>query len=225
VSAAIAFPPVPPRPVIDCYRAPWLELFDAAEGGDQAQKDEEMRVFEELVGAVVSAPEALRYLDIGTCTGRYLEWALRRGVVAVHGVDCSPPAVELTRRKVGSRARIQRVDVREVALESLGLGDMSLVSMMFGTLNHFSPAERGLVLRNVRRCLAADGRFVVSSWQPGKCDFSAYDEDDRALLARRGVSIGELGELLAAFDMRLVGWAHTRSMIVACAAPVHALRR
>lgn len=178
-----------------------------------------MSAFDTLVSACDDRTRtrgAFRYLDIGTCTGRYLVWALDKGIGAVHGIDSSQHAVAFSRRKLGGRARIVQADILVDGIgEMFSLTNMDLVSIMFGTFNHFSMAQHQIVLRNAQNCLREGGSLVISSWQPGKCDFSIYDTSARELLASRGLSLAELRASVAACDLEVVDWAYTSSKLVA----------
>jgi SAM-dependent methyltransferase len=204
---------------LDCYEDGWLEEFEHAQGRDLALQVEEMSAFDTLVSACddrMRARSAFRYLDIGTCTGRYLMWALDKGFGAVHGLDSSQHAVAFSRRKLQGLARIVQADILVEGIgEKLSLTDMDLVSIMFGTFNHFSRAQQQIVLCNARACLREGGSLVISSWQPGKCDFSIYDATARDLLASRGLSLTELRASVAAWDLEVVDWAYTSSKLVA----------
>jgi len=205
--------------LLDCYEEKWLEKFEHVQGRDLDLQVEEMSAFEALVSACddpTRARGAFRYLDIGTCTGRYLAWALDKGIGAVHGLDASQHAVAFSRRKFGSRARIVQADILDDGIdELLSLTNMDLVSIMFGTFNHFSMAQQQIVLRNARNFLREGGSLVVSSWQPGKCDFSIYDASARNLLGSRGLTLAELRASVAECDLEVVDWAYTSSKLVA----------
>ena len=220
VSVAAQRPPPPLEgEALDCYEDEWLEKFEHPQGRDLDLQVEEMSVFDALVSACddrTRARGSFRYLDIGTCTGRYLAWALDRGIGAVHGLDASHHAVAFARRKLGARARIVQGDILDEGIgEMLSLTNMDLVSIMFGTFNHFSRAQQQIALRNARSCLREGGSLVISSWQPGKCDFSIYDSSARDLLASRGLSLTELRACVAACDLEVVDWGYTSSKLVA----------
>ncbi len=204
---------------LDCYEDEWLEQFEHVQGRDLVLQEEEMSVFESLVSACddrMRARGTFRYLDIGTCTGRYLAWALDKGIGAVHGLDASQYAVAFSRRKFEGRARIVQADILVDGIgERLSLTNMDLVSIMFGTFNHFSRAQQQIVLRNAQQCLREGGSLIVSSWQPGKCDFSIYDSSARDLLASRGLTLAELRASAAACGLEVVDWAYTSSKLVA----------
>jgi SAM-dependent methyltransferase len=204
---------------LDCYEEKWLERFEHAQGRDLVLQEEEMSVFDALVSGCddrTRARGAFRYLDIGTCTGRYLAWALNKGIGAVHGLDASQHAVAFSRRKLEGRARLVQADILVDGIgEMLSLTNMDLVSIMFGTFNHFSMVQQQIVLRNALNCLREGGSLVISSWQPGKCDFSIYDARARDLLASRGLSLAELRASVAACDLEVVDWAYTSSKLVA----------
>ncbi|MCA9651724.1 MAG: class I SAM-dependent methyltransferase [Myxococcales bacterium] len=204
---------------LDCYNGRWLEQFDRAEGTDLRLQEEEKQAFDQLVTAAAAGPRSwgeLRYLDVGTCTGRYLAWAVDKGIAAVHGLDCSRQAVAFTRRRFGTRVHVVEGDIRVEGIGGrLALGDMDLVSIMFGTFNHFSSAQQLVVLSNLRDCLRIGGSLVVSSWQPGRCDFSIYDTRQRELLASRGLSPVQLSELAAGCGLEVAEWIHTSSKLVA----------
>lgn len=204
---------------LDCYEEKWLEKFENAKGRDLVLQEEEMSGFEALVSACddrMRARGAFRYLDIGTCTGRYLAWALDKGIGAVHGLDASQHAVAFSRRKLGGRAKIVQADILVDGIgEMLSLTNMDLVSIMFGTFNHFSMAQQQIVLRNAQNCLREGGNLVISTWLPGTCDFSIYDASARDLLASRGLSLAELRASVAACDLEVVDCAYTSSKLIA----------
>lgn len=104
----------------------------------------------------------LDVLDLGVGAGRtaYTLSALARSYV---GVDFSPQMIERARRRVEEDDRTSFV-VRDVRDLSQWHGrEFGLVLFSFNGIDAIEPADRGLILSEVRKVIAQDGLFAFSS--------------------------------------------------------------
>lgn len=104
----------------------------------------------------------LDVLDLGVGAGRtaYTLAALARSYV---GVDFSPQMIEHARHRVGEDDRTSFVvrDVRD--LSSWHGRNFGLVLFSFNGIDAIEPADRGLILSEVRKVIAENGLFAFSS--------------------------------------------------------------
>lgn len=211
---------------INCYQLAWLTKYAVAKGEDLAIQEEEMSAFGELSDLCLEEYRQpvgeLNFLDVGTCTGRYLAWAIARGFHSVQGIDNSPEAISFCRRKFDLRAQVSQVDVMkssELLKIYAGLRCINIASMMFGTINHFSSETMPLALRNVASCVVDDGSIIFSSWLKGRCPFSLYDSASRRTLAQRGLTLNSVRDLAARSGLRFVDYRETTNHIVSWLRP------
>jgi SAM-dependent methyltransferase len=212
---------LPPAAVGAGYGSDWLDRYDGVTGKDAAILAAEMAAvdawFDREVGHRIG--RRARHLDLGTCTGRYLRWALARGFASVHGVDRSADAVaRCSARLTGRPARLHRADFLDVrALEAVAeqYGPFDLVTMMLGTVNHLTIGHQCQVVRSAAPALRPTGHLVISSWRPGSCTLSLYSSAEQQCLGNAGLArdldadrVGALGLELA--SCRFTPWHEIR---------------
>lgn len=158
-----------------------------------------------------------RFLDIGTCTGRY-PLSCREAVRPdgeIIGIDNDLDCVRFARLNVlreaegEHRIRIERQDFCDE--HAAPEGPFDLVTCMLGTLLHFErngdgaagfddPLQRAL--ERVARLLAPDGLFFFSVWSERACSelrlLSIYSLEDKKRLARWTPGAAELQARLRA---------------------------
>jgi SAM-dependent methyltransferase len=204
------------------YPVSWLVHYDHA----LPREDEALKI-EELCSVRVELVRlghwgfVRRFLDVGTCTGRYLV-SLRDAVATngmILGVDNDIDCVRFTQAKVRrefsceSRLRIERHDFRTPEPPSTQTFD--LVTCMLGTVLHFERQEtRGppyhddfqRALEKFARLLTEDGVFFFSVWTEEACRtlrlLSIYSNEDKCRLARAAISQDELRQRLECAGLR-----------------------
>jgi SAM-dependent methyltransferase len=205
------------------YPVSWLVHYDhALPREDEALKVEELSSVRVELVRLERWGQVRRFLDVGTCTGRYL-FFLRDAVVAngtILGVDNDIDCVRFTqaklRRAFGSepRYRVERHDFRTPEPPSADRFD--LVTCMLGTILHFERQETHgphydddfqRALTKFARLLTDDGVFFFSVWTEEACRslqlLSIYSEEDKRRLARAAIPPHELQQRLACAGLRM----------------------
>lgn len=162
-----------------------------------------------------------RYLDVGTCTGRY-PIALRDMVRAdgeIVGIDNDVDCVRFSQtnihRECGEdlRFRVERHDFCAPGFPCDTQFD--LITCMMGTLSHFDhdrgpPPHQDVVqhaLEKFARLLAPDGILFFSVWSEDACRqqrlLSIYSDADKQRLARTAISRAALLQRLEAVGFRV----------------------
>ena len=107
-------------------------------------------------------------LDVGCGTGEHAMLAARFGCTA-HGVDISPLAIEIARRKAAERGLDVTFHVADALhLETLGLTFDTVIDS--GLFHVFDDAERIAYVASLRRVMVSGGRLSLmcfSDKQPG----------------------------------------------------------
>jgi len=206
------------------YPMSWLVHYDHA----LPREDEALKI-EELSGVRVDLVRlgrwgrVRRFLDVGTCTGRYL-FSLRDAVDAdgvILGVDNDIDCVRFTQAKVRReldderRFRIERHDFCAPELPSTHSFD--LITCMLGTICHFERQAGGgppyddafqRALEKFARLLTHDGLLFFSVWtEDAGRDLrllSIYSEEDKRRLAKAVIPREEL--------RRRLEWAGLRTL-------------
>jgi SAM-dependent methyltransferase len=124
---------------------------------------------ERMGGTLIAAEHLVRYwwarqgaegadvLDAACGVGFGTELLAEAGARSVTGIDLSDEAVEVARRRCGSRARVEKADVRELPLED----DSVDLAVCFETIEHVTEPERAIA--ELRRLLRPGGTLVISS--------------------------------------------------------------
>lgn len=102
-----------------------------------------------------------RVLDAGCAGGANTEWLLDQGASVV-AVDITPRMVDLTRERVGSRAKVHLHDLRE-PMPFLGDGSIDVV---VSSLTIPYVQDLGPVFLEFRRVVRRDGCLVLSTHHP-----------------------------------------------------------
>lgn len=194
------------------YPMSWLVHYDHA----LPREDEALKI-EELSGVRIDLVRlgrwghVRRFLDVGTCTGRYLlslrDAVDRHGLIL--GVDNDIDCVRFTQAKVrrepgGERGiQVERHDF--CASEPPASEPFDLITCMLGTICHFErhPAADGpyddpfqRALEKFARLLTADGVLFFSLWTEDACRdlrlLSIYSEEDKQRLAKAMIPRDEL---------------------------------
>lgn len=206
------------------YHPIWLARYDHdLPKDDDRLKRSEFQGVERILRSRAMWGARRRFLDVGTCTGRY-PIGLRGAVAAdgeIIGVDNDRDAVRFARRNVeeacggDARMRIEHLDFCAGEFELAGPFD--LITCMLGTLLHFSrsaaarPPYEDYLQRALARfaaLLSDDGIVFFSVWTPQarreRRVLSIYSEDDKQQLASWNVTSQELRERLGAAGLEIV---------------------
>jgi SAM-dependent methyltransferase len=200
---------------LDVYDAGWLQCYESAVGQDAQIKLEEMNTFEDLLyRCTVSQPTFNSFLDIGTCTGRYLRWAAQNGFETIVGIDSSVDAIQYCSKALTFTPELHCLDITSVSEQKLQsfLGrQFDLITIMFGTINHFDDIEQLEIIRRMCRILSENGRLIISSWMQGKCGFSLYENSTARLLSTHQISINKISQMASLTDLELIDSSETSS--------------
>jgi SAM-dependent methyltransferase len=119
-----------------------------------------------------------RVLDVGCGAGRYALYLQQQGHDVV-GIDISPLAVEVCRRRGLRDARVLSID--EVTPEFGRFGTIIMMGNNFGLFG--SPRKARWLLKRFRRMMEPDGRIiaqVLDPYQTTDPDHLAYHAQNRA---------------------------------------------
>ncbi len=113
-----------------------------------------------------------RVLDAGCAAGWYTHWLLDKGA-NVTAVDFSPNMIEMTKKRVGGKAKVIRADLNEpldfIQDESM---DIVLSSLALHYLKDWNP-----VMREFNRILKKEGELVFSVHHPFM-DFTVFKREN-----------------------------------------------
>jgi SAM-dependent methyltransferase len=170
------------------YHSSWLVGYEQLNSADTTITAAEMAAFRQLVAPYTARTrhERMNYLDLGTCTGRYLRWATGQGFATVCGVDSSPAAVaHCYQSALPGNVHLYEADfVQPDTLVRIATehGPFQLITAMLGTIDHAPRVAQVALLSSLRDVLAPTGGVVLSSWRPGRCDLSLYSDTERRYL-------------------------------------------
>jgi len=152
-----------------------LRRYETLQGAAGRVKDDEMSALDAIfAGRKLDDARCDSFLDLGTCTGRYLRWAQARGFSQVAGMDHSPHAVRFCREEIGLRdCDIYTADCTEESSFS-ALSGTDLITMMMGTLHHLTAAGVSEMMTSVAGIARDEAQFVVSTWQQTPMDLELY---------------------------------------------------
>jgi SAM-dependent methyltransferase len=209
------------------YPSRWLARYDnALDADDERLKRAEAELVEETLRRSGRWGMLRRYLDIGTCTGRYvglLRPALTAGGVVV-AIDDSLESV------LAARANLRRhyPDDEQVTIllrdfcdtqAQIPAAPFDLITCMMGTLSHFGKDRcqdladsLQAALRRMADLLAVDGLLILSSWSRHACErrrlLSIYGDADLERLAAWTPPAVELERRLRAAGLVVSERAH-----------------
>jgi SAM-dependent methyltransferase len=174
------------------YDAAFLQRYDALQGASAEVKAAEQRVLDGIVYLRrQSRLPCERYLDVGTCTGRYLIWARDNGFRTLCGLDHSPDAIAHCRTKLTFPARL--IEGSCLDMESYrGVDNLDFVTMMMGTANHLTGPELKTFLLGVSTVIATSGELVLSTWRCSPERLMLYSEADARKLCGIALNLAEL---------------------------------
>ena len=203
------------------YYSSWLARYDyALSEADEQVKTAEAEATEQVLRAQGRWGRLQRYMDVGTCTGRYLLF-LRDAVAPtgrILGLDENPECVLYTLGKIESicpddpRLSVIRRDFTAPALH-LDDAPFDLITCMMSTMSHFDQDRRDdfadelqAVLRRMAGLLDENGLLIFSTWSEAACTdgafLSIYQDEDRRRLADWTPPARKMAERLARAGFR-----------------------
>lgn len=111
-------------------------------------------------------------LDAGCAAGWYTKWLLDKGADVI-ALDISKKMIEMTRRRVGDRARLVRADLNE----PLSFIESESIDVIVSSLSLHYLKDWKLVLSEFNRILAKDGKLIISMHHPFM-DYSVYNREN-----------------------------------------------
>ncbi|MDQ4032117.1 MAG: nucleotide-binding protein [Actinomycetota bacterium] len=207
------------------YESNWLAIYEYA----LAQEDERMKTIELSRVEEVLREEAkardlsiMRYLDVGTCTGRYpielRTWLAPTGKIlgVDEDYDCVRFAQANIERKCPDEKRIEILQRDFVAREAGIQGEFDLITCMLGTLSHFgwdrSRTHEDCIQRALTRMaalLSSEGLLFLGTWSDYACRnrhmLGIYRQADRDRLAAWTPDTRELTDRLRSAGLSVVG--------------------
>ncbi len=190
---------------------------------DEGLKTIELARVEEVLREEVNEQDVdiARYLDIGTCTGRYpiqlRSWVTPNGKIlgVDEDYDCIRFAQANVERKCPEEKRIEisRQDflAREVGIK----GTFDLITCMLGTLSHFGWDRSRTYEDRLQKALARmaallsdKGLLFLGTWSEYACKnrkmLGIYSQGDRERLAEWSPDTAELEKRLMAVGLKVV---------------------
>lgn len=212
------------------YESNWLAIYEyALSEEDERLKTIELARVEEVIDQATKEQglKIRRYLDVGTCTGRY-PINLRECVAAdgeIVGVDedydCVRFAQANIERSCPDETRIHIVHQNFAARRATLKPPFDIITCMLGTLSHFGwdtkPTHDDSMQRALERMaalLAHDGLLFLGTWSEAACAkrnlLGIYRESDKERLAKWTPTLDKLDERLAEASLAVVDRAHPR---------------
>ena len=193
------------------YGANWLARYESAlDEEDVNLKIVEGQLIEEVLRERGLWGQLEYYLDIGTCTGRYLLFlrgAVKKGGTII-GIDDNPECIQFAKSNIqktcpeDARISIHRKNFAAVELV-LPLTRFHLITCMMSTISHFGQDRNDgfddllqTALRRMADYLDENGVLIFSAWSQHACNsgnfLSIYQQQDRQRLAEWTPSEAEL---------------------------------
>lgn len=174
------FSPVDPN----FYNADMLRRYETLKGKADRVKNDEMLALDVLFERRKSGGARCdSFLDLGTCTGRYLRWAQRREFSHVAGMDHSPHVARFCREEIGLRdCDIYTADCTE-ASSFVPISGIDLITMMMGTVHHLTANGVSQMMTSVAGIARDGAQFVISTWRHTPMDLELYNPREACDLA------------------------------------------
>ena len=113
-----------------------------------------------------------KILDAGCAAGWYTKWLLDKGA-SVIALDFSPNMIEMTKKRVGNKAKVIKADLNErlhfIEDESI---DVILSSLTLHYIKNWN-----LVMSEFNRILKRDGQLIISIHHPFM-DFTVFNKEN-----------------------------------------------
>lgn len=121
---------------------------------------------------MIGSAAGLDVLDLGSGSGFYLEATMASGASSATGIDATYAMVKAARERTSGRAKVVQGDLREPLPFSDRAFDLIVASLVLHYLEDWGP-----LLREARRVLRNNGRFVLSTGHP-MADFEESPSGD-----------------------------------------------
>jgi len=207
------------------YESNWLAIYEyALAKEDEGMKTIELARVEEVLREEVRGRNLAiaRYLDVGTCTGRYpielRSWVTQTGKIlgVDEDYDCVRFAQANIEQKCPDEERIEISQCDFVAREVGIKGEFDLITCMLGTLSHFGWDRSRTYEDSIQRALArmasllsGEGLLFLGTWSEYACKnrnmLGIYRQGDRARLAEWTPRATELEDRLRSVGLNVVG--------------------
>lgn len=206
------------------YESNWLAIYEYALGQeDEKMKTVELARVEEILRTEVQKRNLTinRYLDVGTCTGRYpiqlRSWVTPNGEIL--GVDEDYDCVRFAQANVEQNCPDERrIDIvqRDFVAREVGIpGKFDLITCMLGTLSHFGWDRSRNYQDHLQRALARlaellddNGLLFLGTWSEYACKdhkmLGIYRPGDRERLAEWSPGVDELVKRLSSAGLDVV---------------------
>ncbi len=206
------------------YESNWLAIYEyALPQEDERLKTIELARVEEVLREEIKerGVEISRYLDIGTCTGRYpiqlRSWVTLDGKIlgVDEDYDCIRFAQANVERQCPDEKRIEISQHEFVAREVDIRGGFDLITCMLGTLSHFGWDRSRTYEDRLQKALARmaallsdKGLLFLGTWSEYACKnrkmLGIYSQGDRERLAGWSPDTAELEKRLTAAGLKVV---------------------
>lgn len=111
-------------------------------------------------------------LDAGCAAGWYTNWLLENGA-SVTSLDFSPSMIEMTKKRVGNKAKIIRADLNE----PLSFLQNESFEIVLSSLTLHYIKDWDLVMNEFNRVLKKDGQLIISVHHPFM-DFTVFNREN-----------------------------------------------
>jgi SAM-dependent methyltransferase len=157
------------------YGVERLRRYESLQGEAGRVKDREMNALDAIFARrKLDGAPCDSFLDLGTCTGRYLRWAQARGFSQVAGMDHSPHVVPFCREEIGLQdCDLHTADCTEES-SFVALRGADLITMMMGTVHHLTSKGVSQMMTNIADIARDEAQFVVSTWRDTPMDLELY---------------------------------------------------
>ena len=113
-----------------------------------------------------------KVLDAGCAAGWYTKWLLEEGA-SVIALDFSPNMIEMTKKRVGNKAKVIKADLNE----PLHFIEDKSIDVILSSLKLHYIKSWNLVMSEFNRILKRDGQLIISIHHPFM-DFTVFNKEN-----------------------------------------------
>lgn len=113
-----------------------------------------------------------KVLDAGCAAGWYTKWLLEEGA-SVIALDFSPNMIEMTKKRVGNKAKVIKADLNE----PLHFIEDKSIDVILSSLTLHYIKSWNLVMSEFNRTLKRDGQLIISIHHPFM-DFTVFNKEN-----------------------------------------------
>lgn len=113
-----------------------------------------------------------KVLDAGCAAGWYTKWLLEKGA-SVIALDFSPNMIEMTKKRVGNKAKVIKADLNE----PLDFIEDESIDVILSSLTLHYIKNWNLVMSEFNRILKRDGQLIISIHHPFM-DFTVFNKEN-----------------------------------------------